>query len=62
MAHKAVEDAVDAYLAAHWSTCPIFTENSEGSTPVDGSPFIIVQYPVANTERATVGQRSLHRR
>lgn len=60
MASKAVEDAVDAYLAAHWthsSVCPIFMENVRGDTPDDGSEFLLVQFPASNVIRATVNQR-----
>jgi hypothetical protein len=54
MASKAVEDAVDAYLAANWThagVCPIFVENEQGEIPADGSAFLKLQYPVANVER-----------
>jgi hypothetical protein len=57
MASKAVEDAVDSYLAANWTACPIFMENSQGDAPDDGSPFLLVDFPVSNTERAAVNQR-----
>lgn len=57
MASKVVEDAVDAYLAAHWSSCPIFTDNQQGSVPDDGSAFVIVQFPVANVDRMSPSSR-----
>ncbi|MBN8958580.1 MAG: hypothetical protein J0H17_18745 [Rhizobiales bacterium] len=55
MASKAVVDAVEARLAANWSTCPIFGINDEATPPADGSPFLIVQYPIASARGITVG-------
>lgn len=57
MASKVVEEAVEARLAANWNETQIFTENQEGETPSDGSPFIILQFPVSNTRRLTVNNR-----
>jgi hypothetical protein len=60
VASKAVEDAVDAYLAAHWthsSVCPILMENNQGDAPDDGSSFLLVQFPISNVTRPTVNQR-----
>lgn len=57
MASRAVEDAIDAYLAANWSTSPILTENQHGEVPADGSGFIILQFPVSNVERVAVNKR-----
>lgn len=68
MALKAVIDAVEARLASRWSSpeaiaarkaaglpeCPVIGINLVGDTPADGSPYIQVQYPVAN-----VSQRGL---
>lgn len=58
MASKAVEDAVDAYLAANWAGLPVLKENEQGEIPSDGSPFIILQFPVRNVERISIGQRT----
>lgn len=55
MASKAVVDAVEARLAANWSACPVYGLNSEAETPADGSPFLVVQYPVARSEQMSVG-------
>lgn len=55
MARQSVCDAVEAYLAAHWSEAEIFGENSEGSTPTDGSPFVVVQYPYVTSRQISVG-------
>lgn len=57
MASRAVEDAIDAYLTANWSTSPILTENQQGEVPGDGSGFIILQFPVSNVERVAVNER-----
>jgi hypothetical protein len=59
MAKKAVVDAVRARLAANWNEADaaIFDANSEGSTPADGTPFIILQFPVSDSEKPAVGTR-----
>jgi hypothetical protein len=49
MAKKAVVDAVEARLQERFSACPVFGINLQGETPEDGSTFVQVQYPVANT-------------
>lgn len=53
MAQKAVVDAVSARLAAQWSACPVYGSNVQGEVPLDGSPFLLTQYPVANVQRTT---------
>lgn len=55
MAQKAVVDAVEARLAANWSATPYFGLNGGGEPPADGTPFLEVQYPVANTEQISIG-------
>lgn len=50
MARQAVVDCVTAALAA-WTGAPVFDENSKGSTPTDGSPFVVVQYPWARADQ-----------
>jgi hypothetical protein len=57
LASKALEDAIDAYLAANWTTTPIFTENEQGEIPADAGAFIILQFPVANVERVSPAAR-----
>lgn len=49
MAKKAVVDAVEARLKDRFSACPVFGINLQGETPEDGTTFVQVQYPVANT-------------
>lgn len=55
MARQAVCDAVEAHLSANWSRAAIFGENSEGLTPADGSPFVVVQYPFVSSSQISIG-------
>lgn len=55
MALKAVVDAVEARLAANWTTCPVIGANSQGDAPSDGSAYLVVQYPAANSRQASFG-------
>lgn len=55
MAHKAVVDAVAAYLAAQWTLCPVLGLNGQGEPPPDGAPYLMVQYPVATVARLALG-------
>jgi hypothetical protein len=57
MASKVVEDIIEDYLTANWVTTPIFTENQQNETPSDGSSFVILQFPLANTERPVFNSR-----
>lgn len=57
MASEALENAIDAYLSAHWTDTPIFTENEQGEIPPDGGAFIILQFPAANIERVSPAER-----
>jgi hypothetical protein len=52
-------DAVRARLAANWDEddAAIFDANSEGTTPSDGAPFIVIQFPVSETSRWPVDRR-----
>lgn len=54
MSSKAVADAIDAYLAANWTACPVLTENADEETPADGSAFLVVQYFGAQNRRVTL--------
>lgn len=47
MARKVVTDAIEAHLADHWINCPIIPLNGKEPAPTDGTPFVTVQYPVA---------------
>jgi len=55
MASEAVVNAVAARLAANWNKVPLVGVNLNESAPADGSPFIVVQYPIANEEQISVG-------
>src|SRR3954467_15538734 len=57
MASKYVEDTIEGHLEANWTLSPILTENMQGSTPEDGSPFLRLQFPVADVGRWAVDQR-----
>lgn len=57
MASKITEDAIEAYLAAHWTDCPVFLPNQQGEAPADGSAFIELQFPVADSQRMSIGDR-----
>lgn len=57
MAHKTVEEAVEARLRALWTECDVFTENFETQTPSDGSPFLLLQFPVSQVARWPINQR-----
>jgi uncharacterized protein DUF4128 len=56
MAHKEVIETIETKLATDWAPthCPIRKMNEDTSTPEDGGPFLVVQYPVANEERWSV--------
>jgi hypothetical protein len=57
MPRKAVVDAVEARLGATWSGLPVWGANNQGEPPGDGSEFVMVQYPVAETRRMSLGTR-----
>lgn len=55
MAGRAVEEAVNARLAANWTATPIVADDAVDSGPADGSPYVTVQYPVSQENQITVG-------
>jgi hypothetical protein len=57
MASKTVIDAVALRLGETWSEIPVRMPNIGGPAPRDGSAFIAVDFPVANSERVAVNQR-----
>lgn len=60
MAHPLVEQAVEARLRAHWGDlCPIYVENTLAAPPGDGSPYLMLQFPVAQDRRWS-RNRKLH--
>lgn len=55
MARSEVVGAVRDRIAANWTDAPLYDENSEGSTPEDGSPFIQLQFPFSDNNRISFG-------
>lgn len=57
MASQYVEETIGEYLAGNWTLCPILTENLQGQAPEDGSPFLVLQFPLSETTRLSTGTR-----
>ena len=55
MARSEVVDAVRSRITSNWTDAPLYDENSEGSTPADGSAFVQLQFPYSTNERITFG-------
>ncbi|MCW6509821.1 phage tail terminator-like protein [Lichenifustis flavocetrariae] len=55
MASQAVFDAVMARLEANWDQTPITDANGGGCVPARNTPFLSVEFPIANEEQLTVG-------
>lgn len=55
MANKAVLDAVMARLGATWSGVPVVQPFATNERPA--APYIVVEFPVANVERVSIGSR-----
>lgn len=60
MAQSAVIAAVAARLGSPWasmdaSQLPVFDPNTRGQPPADGTPFLTIQYPLANSEQKSIG-------
>lgn len=55
MASAAVIAAVEARIATYWTATPYFGLNTVGDPPADGTPFLSVQYPVANASQISIG-------
>lgn len=56
----ALADAVEGRLGATWTSVdstalPVVALNGQGETPLDGSPFIEIEYPVRNESQRTLG-------
>jgi hypothetical protein len=58
MARTEVVNAVEKRLAELWHHCPVIFQNVIGETPEDGSPWMLVQFPVSNTDRVSVSTRT----
>lgn len=57
MARREVEEAVEARLRANWTASAIVVGNEEATTPGDGSAFVTVQFPFAETRRYPLNRR-----
>lgn len=55
MAQAAVMAAVTQRLTDNFTRCPVKGINLDGDTPADGSPFLAIEYPVANEQQITIG-------
>jgi hypothetical protein len=55
MARSEVVDAVRSRITSNWTDAPLYDENSEGSTPADGSAFIQLQFPYSPSDRISFG-------
>lgn len=55
MARSEVVAAVRARIEANWTHAPVFDENSQGSTPADGTPYLDIQFPFSTNERISFG-------
>lgn len=61
MAQKAVMDAVATRIGNPWvsgvdnSSLGVIDPNTTALPPSDGSPFIEIQYPVANAQQKSIG-------
>lgn len=55
MASLSVMQAVRARLEAGWTRCPIIHPNAQAQTPGGTDPWLVVQYPMAREEQASIG-------
>lgn len=54
MARKAVVDKVNTVLAG-WSGAPKYGPNLQYDTPADGSAYVLVEYPLSNSDIVSFG-------
>jgi hypothetical protein len=52
-----VESAFKARIAANFTTIPTIGVNDRMEPPSDGSSFIVIQYPVVNGDKPSIGRR-----
>ena len=55
MASAAVITAVEARLAANWTHTPIYLPNDVAGVPIDGSAFMVLEFPFASEEQISLG-------
>ena len=58
MASAAVEELIESYLTENWTRAPVLVVNQDAETPADGSPFLVLQYPLSDVTRPFVNQRT----
>ena len=58
MAHRDVVQAFRERLAEVWTRTPIIFPNETGEAPIAGTPFLAVQFPLANNVRWAVNSRT----
>lgn len=61
MASAAVIAAVKARQAANWTTVTIYYPNETFTTPGDGSAFVQVDFPIAESDQASIGAPGANR-
>lgn len=57
MPHPNVDAGFKARIAANFTTIPFIGVNNVNVPPSDGSSFGVIQYPVADGEKPTLGRR-----
>jgi hypothetical protein len=59
MPSSAVESVIRQWLATGWNTNNgvILGVNGVSETPADGAPFLVIHYPISNTQRPTLVER-----
>jgi hypothetical protein len=55
MAGSSVVAAVSARLKENWTLCAIIDDDASGQGTGDGSPYVTLEYPVANENQITIG-------
>lgn len=58
MAHPNVETAIYDHFVANWTRCAIMQPNVDMALPGDGSPWLLINYPVSRASKVTLRQRS----
>lgn len=61
MAHRNVVLAVESRLKAGFTDCPVLVENETGEAPLDGNAFLLLDFPYARSEQATIGSPGANR-
>ncbi len=57
MPSPAVDAAFKARIAANFTTIPTIGVSGRTEPPSDGSSFVVLQYPVVNGEKPSIGRR-----